>query len=123
MKTLITTITGLLCALGCGGSPPPSTQQMADVQAAERSAVELGAQKNPRAQLHLKLAGEQLASAKAAAEDDDNERATSLLARAKADAELAIALTREDDAEVKVQQAVDQSNVRRSKTMEQGAPQ
>lgn len=96
---------------------------MADVQAAERSAVELGAQENPRAQLHLKLAGEYLSRAKAAVEDGDDARADGLLARAKADAELAIALTREDDAKMKAHQAVDRANVRSNKSMERGAPQ
>lgn len=123
MRVPIVAITTLFCGLGCGASAPPPTQQLADVQSAERSATELGAQQNPRAQLHLKLAEEQLGRAKAAVEDDDNERATSLLARAKADAELAIALTREDDAKTKAEQAVDRSNVRRSKSMEQGTPQ
>jgi hypothetical protein len=122
MKTLIVTITTmLLFALGCGSSHPPPTQQMADVQAADRSAIELGAQKHPKAQLHLKLAEEQLALAKTAMDDDDNEAATSLLARAKADAELAIALTREDSADVQADKAVDQSNAERSKNAEGGA--
>ena len=85
----------VVLALGCAGSYPPPTQQMADVQSANRSATELGAQKNPRAELHLKLAEEQLNLAKKAVEDDDNERATNLLMRAKADAELAVALTRD----------------------------
>lgn len=122
MKTLIVTITTtLLGALGCASSHPPPTQQMADVQAADRSAIELGAQKHPRAQLHLKLAEEQVALAKTAMEDDDNQGAASLLARAKADAELAIALTREDSAKVQAHKAVDQSNAQRSKNVEQGA--
>jgi hypothetical protein len=124
MKTsTITLITAILFALGCGASYPPPTQQMADVQAADRSAIELGAQKNPRAQLHLKLAEEQLALAKTAMEDDDNKGAGSLLARAKADAELAIALTREDSAKMQAHKAVDQSNAQRSKNVEQGAVQ
>ena len=124
MKTSILTLTtALLFALGCGASYPPPTQQMADVQSADRSAIELGAQKNPRAQLHLKLAEEQLALAKTAVEDDDNEGAGSLLARAKADAELAIALTREDSAKMQEHKAVDQSNAQRSKNAEQGAAQ
>lgn len=103
----------VLLALGCAGSQPP-TQQMADVQSANRSAVELGAQKNPRAQLHLKLAEEQLDSARKAMADDENERATSLLMRAKADAELAIALTREDDANTQSAKAVEKSDAQRS---------
>ena len=124
MKTsIITLTTALLFALGCGASYPPPTQQMADVQSADRSAIELGAQKNPRAQLHLKLAEEQLALAKTAIDDDDNTGAGSPLARAKADAELAIALTREDSAKMQAHKAVDQSNAERSKNAEPGAAQ
>lgn len=104
---------GFLLALGCAGTQPP-TQQMADVQAANRSAQELGAQDNPRAQLHLKLAEEQLEHARKAMADDENERAASLLMRAKADAELAIALTREDDANVQSTKAVEKSDSQRS---------
>lgn len=123
MKFIVTTIPMLLLALGCGASYPPPTQQMADVQAANRSATELGAMKQPQAQLHLKLAEEQVKLAKTAMKDDDNERATSLLMRAKADAELAVALTRKDAAAVEATHAVDQSNSQRSTNAEQGAVQ
>lgn len=123
MKTFILTATApLLLALGCAGHPAPN-DQMAEVLAANRSANELGAQKNPDAQLHIKLAEEQVAQAKTAMEDDDNELAASLLTRAKADAELAIALTREESAQTKAESAVDQSNAQRSTHMEQGAQQ
>ena len=64
-----------------------------------------------------------MAQAKVAMEDDDNERADSLLIRAKADAELAIALTREESAQAQATNAVDQSNAQRSTHMEQGAQQ
>ena len=95
MKTLLITISAaLLPALGCAGNYPPPTQQMADVESANRSASELGAQNNPKAQLHLKLAEEQLQQAKTAMAKEDNKGAESLLMRAKADAELAVALTR-----------------------------
>ena len=94
---------------------------MAEVIAANRSANELGAQQNPSAQLHIKLSEEQLAQAKTAMENEDNERAESLLTRAKADAELAIALTREESAETKAEGAVDRSKAQRSTHMEQGA--
>src|SRR6185436_19122573 len=104
-------------------SYPPPTQQMADVQAANRGAIEVGAQNNPKAQLHLKLAEEQLKQAKTAMDKDDNERAESLLMRAKADAELAIALTREETAIDGASKAVDRSNAQRSTNAEQGTPQ
>jgi len=119
-SNLIATATSLL-ALGCAGSYPPPTQQMADVQSANRSANELGAQNNPNAQLHLKLAEEQLQQAKTAMEQDDNKSANSLLTRAKADAELAVALMRDSNATQEAKQAVDQSNAQRSTNAEQGA--
>ncbi len=116
------TIAGpVLLALGCAGNYPPPTQQMADVQSANRSANELGAQNNPRAQLHLKLAEDQLLQAKAAMDHDDNRAADRLLTRAKADAELAVALTREDNAKTEATKAYDQSNAQRSVNVEQGA--
>ena len=124
MKTLLITISAaLLPALGCAGSYPPPTQQMADVEAANRSASELGAQNDPKAQLHLKLAEEQLLQAKTAMEKEDNKGAESLLMRAKADAELAVALTRQDNATNEAGKAVDQSNAQRSTNNDQGATQ
>ena len=124
MNISMATITmTLLLALGCAGSYPPPTQQMADVQAANRSANELGAQNNPKAQLHLKFAEEQLAQAKAAMEENDNKRADGLLTRAKADAELAIALTREEDAKTAAGKAVDRSDAQHSTNTDLGAAQ
>lgn len=121
MKTfIVAAATPLLLVLGCAGHLPP-TQQLADVEAASRSADELGAQQNPKAQLHIKLAQEQMALAKVAMEDDDNERAESLLTRAKADAELAIALTRAGDADQQEQHATDRSNAQRSTNNDLGA--
>ena len=40
----------------CGATVPPPTQRMADAESAERSAIELGANNEPAAQLSLKLA-------------------------------------------------------------------
>jgi hypothetical protein len=124
VKFIVTTIaTTWLLASGCAASYPRPTQQLADVESANRSATELGAQENPKAQLHLKLAEEQIKLAKSAMKDDDNEHATSLLMRAKADAELAVALTRENAAMTQADHAVDQSNSQRSTNAEQGAVQ
>ena len=111
---LMVTGASLLLAWGCAGTHSPPTQQLADVQSANRSAHELGAQKNPKAQLYLKLAEEQMQQAKAAMDDDDNETAERLLTRAKLDAELAIALTREGSATQRATQATEASNVQRS---------
>ncbi len=120
MKASILKMTApLLLALGCASVPQP-TDQMAEVQAAHRAANELGGQRNPKAQLHLKLAEEQIQKAKNAMEEDDNEKATSLLTRAKADAELAVALTRAEDANKAAQEAVDQANTQRSQNQQLG---
>jgi hypothetical protein len=106
--------------LGCGGSYPIPNQQLADTESAERSATELGAGSQPKAQLHLQLAHEQLTQAKAAIQEGNNERANALLLRARSDAELAIALTREQTAKTGVQSATDQSNTQRDTNARQG---
>jgi hypothetical protein len=107
--------------LGCGASYPAPAQHLADAQSAERSAAELGAANQPKAQLHLQLAHEQIVAANAAIRDGDNESADRLLARAKSDAELAIALTRQESANVEAQKASTQSNNQRSTNASQGA--
>lgn len=109
------------CALACGATYPTPTQPMADAQAAERSAREVGAASNPKAELHLKLAQEQIAAANRLINDGDNERATFVLARAKADAELALALAREQNARTEAQRAVDQANSALPRGANQGA--
>ncbi len=117
----VATAAGLLLALGCAGSHSAPTQQLADVQSANRSANELDAQNNPQAQLYLKLSEEQAKAAKMAMEDDDNENAARLLTRAKLDAELAVALTREGDATRKETKATDASSMQQSTSTEPGA--
>lgn len=121
MKKLIATLiaTGGL-GLGCGASHPPPTQQLADVQSATRAAQELGATGAPQAQLHLKLAEEQMAKAKVAMDDDDNERAARTLERAKADAELAVALMHFENAKQTSEKADDQANSQTSRNASQG---
>jgi hypothetical protein len=122
MKTsIVITIAAILSALGCATGQPLPAQQVADVQSATRGAAELGARNNPQAQLHLKLAEEQLELAKVAMQNDDSERADGLLMRAKADAELAVALTRASTAAGEAKQAVDQSKVESSTNAQQGA--
>jgi hypothetical protein len=96
----------LLATAACGGPPPPNDQLTAAVAAA-RSAREVGAESSPQAALHLKLANEEIAKAKALI-NNDNERAQYTLIRAKADAELALSLAKENTAKVEAQQAEDQ---------------
>lgn len=96
-----------LAAVACGGFPPPNDRMMASVAAA-RSARELGAPGSPQAALHLKLAEEEIASAKALLADGNNKRASFVLLRARADAELAVALAKESAAKGETQQVQEQ---------------
>ncbi|MBI5534097.1 MAG: DUF4398 domain-containing protein [Deltaproteobacteria bacterium] len=111
--TLIAIIIGT-SLVACGASFPVPTQRMADAESAERSARELGANNQPAAQLHLRLAQEQIAKAKSSVSEGENRKADLLLIRAKADAELALSLAREQAAKADLQQAVN---------AKEGAPQ
>ncbi len=88
---------------GCASYPTPQ-QHMADSAAALRGAEEVGAASQPQAALNLKLSQEEIARAKTLVEDGKNEEADFMTLRAKADAELALALTREETARVHAQQ-------------------
>lgn len=93
----------LLCA-ACAGAPKP-TDQLVSAQAALRAADEVGAERIPQAQLHAQLAKEQIARANKLIEDGDNADAERVLLRAKADAELAVALSRKAEAAQGLEQA------------------
>jgi hypothetical protein len=92
---------------GCASYPIP-VQHMADAEGAARSANDVGAASNPQAQLHLKMANEEIAQAKQLIADGDNEKADSVLVRAKADGELALGEARETQAQAAAQQALAQ---------------
>jgi hypothetical protein len=110
-------------ALGCAASFPPPTQNLAQAESATRSAMELGAEKHPNAQLHVALSRELMAQATLAMNNGDNERADGLLSRAKSDAELAIALMRDSTAVAGAVNATDQSNKQQIVNINQGAAQ
>jgi hypothetical protein len=83
---------GLVGITACASYPAPDAK-VASSQAAVRAAQESGAKDVPQAALHLKLAEEQLQSAKNLISEDENERAEYVLMRAQSDAELSIALS------------------------------
>jgi hypothetical protein len=95
----------------CTASFPAPTQRMADAESAERSARELGAESQPDAQLEVKLADEQIARAKALIAAGENQRADFVLMRARADAELALGLARERNANAETQKAIEQAKI------------
>lgn len=94
-------------AVACGASYPVPTQSATDAKAAERSAAELGANSDPASQLYLKLADEEIKQADKAIADGDNKRAQFLLVRAKADAELAVAMAKQTKAKQEAQKAAE----------------
>ena len=117
MKKSFISIVGVsMLACGCAASFPVPAQKLADAESASRSARELGAEKKTAAQLNLKLADEEIEAAKVQMKAGDNRRADFILLRAKADAELALALAREHDAKVETVKAVDTSNAKQNAT-------
>lgn len=100
-------VVATLFFVGCGSSLPPPSDRLASAEAASRSARELGADKEPKAQLHLKLASEQIEEAKKLMADGDNKRADMVLQRANADAELAVWLAKESTAKGEAEKALD----------------
>lgn len=89
------TVVGALLLMACGSSMPPPSDRLATAEAAKRSASELGAEREPKAALHLKYAQEQIEQAKGLMAQGDNKRADMVLQRASADAELAVMLAKE----------------------------
>jgi hypothetical protein len=102
----MTGVTGVIGATSsaCASYPTP-TGRMADAVATTKTAQDEGAQTNPRAQLHLKLANDQIEQAKRLIADGDEKRADFVLVRAKADADLALVEAREATAQRQAQAA------------------
>jgi hypothetical protein len=104
MFRLITVVALVLS--GCASYAVP-IDRMARAEAAARNARETGASTLPRGQLHLRLADEAIAEARALISDGHNERADYVLIRAQSDAELALAEAREAEARTEVQNTLD----------------
>jgi hypothetical protein len=80
-----------------------------DSAGAIRAAEEVGAAHSPEAAFHLELAKEQFENARKLTKPDDRQASTRLLLRARADADLALALTRESSSKLEAQAALDKS--------------
>jgi hypothetical protein len=109
-------------ASACAQSWPEPKVPMTEAESASRSAREVGADSQPAAKLQVNLAEEQIAAAKAAIAKGDNERATYLLVRARADAELAVALAHEQNALNEKQKAAAQSSATLETTTQGAKP-
>ena len=99
----------LLAALvGACGSAPLSTTAVSRAKSAVSAAEAVGAQSHPPAALHMKMARDSIKDAEALAKAGDTEQAVRLLDEAEADAQLALALTREDHMRQEASEAVAQ---------------
>jgi regulator of protease activity HflC (stomatin/prohibitin superfamily) len=89
---------------GCGSSPAVNKEASTS---AIRAAEEVGASNVPSASLYLQLAKEELENARILAAKGDKEQAESMLLRAQADGELAVALSRGESDKTEATQAIE----------------
>jgi outer membrane murein-binding lipoprotein Lpp len=89
---------------GCASYAAPN-DHLATSMASLRAAQEVGAERDPQAALHVRLAQEEVNRAKQLIADGDNERADYETMRANADAQLAVMLMRGNAAQAKAQEA------------------
>ena len=89
---------------GCGSGPAVNKEASSS---AIRAAEEVGASKVPGAALYLQLAKEEMENARVLAAKGDKEQAESMLLRAQADGELAVALSRGETDKAEATQAIE----------------
>jgi len=94
MTALVLIIFFGVVAAGCGSSPAVVNNEA--TTSAILTAEVIGASEVPTASLYLQLAKEELAKSQALTEAGEEEEAASMLLRAQADGELAVALARSD---------------------------
>lgn len=103
MKRFTTAAAFAALGLACAGAPPIPAERLASVESEIRAAQEIGADGVPQGKLHLQNARDQLQAAQAL--KDKPEEAARKLDNAKAEAELANALTRQQMAKSEAEQA------------------
>ena len=109
MKTIAILALTATCAAACATQPVPA-DKYARARAAIQSAEVMNVERQPGAAAHMRLAREQLASAKTLLEKGENENAGTVLLRAEADAEAALNLAREAWAKQEALQTIEQVN-------------
>ena len=91
---------------GCGTTPTVNKEASTS---AIRAAEESGASNVPSASLYLQLAKEELENATGLVKKGEKEQAESMLSRAQADGELAVALSRSDADKKEAVKAMDRA--------------
>lgn len=104
MIRFVSTVTFITLVAACGGTALPPAR-MADTQASISAATAVGSENIPKAALHLKMARDQFQQAQALNQDGKGEEAGLVVERARADAELALIITREAQASSTLQKA------------------
>lgn len=104
MAMLVGSVLFAAAIAACGSSPAVNNEAPTS---AIRAAEEVGASSVPSASLYLQLAKEELENAKVLAAKGDKEQAESMLLRAEADGELAVALSRGDADKTEATQAIE----------------
>lgn len=103
---------------GCGSTPVVDKEASTS---AIRAAEEVGASSVPSASLYLQLAKEELENAKGLAAKGDKPQAESMLLRAQADGELAVALSRGDADKKEATEAIERvEKLRQENQLPQG---
>jgi hypothetical protein len=97
----------LLAALvaACGGSIPPPNDEYSAAQTDVGRAEAGGAPGVPDAKLHLQLAQEDLQKSKSLMDAGDNKRALDLISVARVEAQLALSLAKQQQAEDQARKA------------------
>jgi S-formylglutathione hydrolase FrmB len=106
--TQIAVVSVVMLVAACGGTSTSSRmppQDAARAQASIRAANMAGAQRDPQASAHLTFAKQSASNAQKAAQRGEDESAKLLLNDAKADADLALALTKQQQAAAQCEQA------------------
>jgi len=104
MIRFVSTATLITLLIGCGGSSLPPAR-VAETQSSISAAEAVGADQNPQAALHLKMARDQLKQAQSLLNDGNDDEARLVSERASADAEVSLMITREAQASANVKKA------------------
>jgi hypothetical protein len=107
-----TAFLAILIGTACATTAPPN-EKTASTSGAIRAAEEVGATHNPDSALYLQLAKEEFGHARVLTDHKDKDVADRLLTRAQVDAELSLALARNENEKTEAQAAID--NLRKLK--------